>query len=84
MANEQWLTDGNCQECRRRAYCSKRCKRNREARDRELHDLITSVFAKAMLKGNRQKPDPEREEPEENNQHGSRTETEAQDDKKTI
>lgn len=30
MANdtERWLSDGNCEFCRRKPYCSKQCKAN--------------------------------------------------------
>ena len=27
--NEQWLTDGNCNECRRQKYCTSPCKPKR-------------------------------------------------------
>lgn len=27
---DSWLTDGNCNECRRRNYCTKRCKKSKQ------------------------------------------------------
>ena len=28
---ESWLTDGNCAKCRRNIYCSKDCKKHKQA-----------------------------------------------------
>lgn len=39
--NEQWKSDGNCEVCRRRSYCSKRCSAFR----RKMKGMICSAFA---------------------------------------
>ncbi len=31
MSKEAWKDTGNCGECRRRKFCGKRCKKNKEA-----------------------------------------------------
>lgn len=31
MSSEAWKDTGNCAECRKRKYCSTRCKKNKEA-----------------------------------------------------
>lgn len=39
-SNEQWLLDGICQECRRKDYCSKPCKRNKVRTESEIISYI--------------------------------------------
>ena len=37
---EQWNLDGNCSQCRRKKYCSKRCKAYLESMSKELKSTI--------------------------------------------
>ena len=38
--SEQWLLDGYCDECRKKAYCKNDCKRARERKQQELGNII--------------------------------------------
>lgn len=74
MANEQWLTEGKCRECRRQKYCTKKCKKRKEAEAILFEEILVSACTKAPIGKNR------REEPGENDHNGSRTEKEAPDE----
>lgn len=36
---ESWLTNGNCEECRRKNYCSKPCTKHKRLNDNYLEYL---------------------------------------------
>ena len=38
--NEQWKNGGDCQKCRRRAYCKKECREARLYRQRIIGQII--------------------------------------------
>lgn len=42
--NEQWLTDGICEKCRKQKYCSKLCTRNK----RRTAAVLRSATMQAM------------------------------------
>jgi len=51
--NEQWLSGGNCNLCRRAKYCSKDCKAHKSAAKRLLYDTLdksTGGFLTAINK----------------------------------
>lgn len=52
MGNEQWLSDGNCEICRRENYCSKPCKQVKVNNARFIrncsHKAISKVFNGSM------------------------------------
>lgn len=52
--NERWLTDGNCKFCRRQKHCSKPCKKNKEATQRDIYRAVNratgGVFAHMLEK----------------------------------
>ena len=41
--DEQWLSNGNCEECRRQEYCSKPC----TARKQRENDILKDAVLKA-------------------------------------
>lgn len=43
---EQWKLDGNCAKCKRQRYCTKGCKRNKEAKEQEISNVLMSAIAK--------------------------------------
>ncbi len=47
--NEQWLLDGICQECRRKEYCSKPCKRNKVRIKREIAASIAEKTKTGLI-----------------------------------
>ena len=40
---DSWLTDGNCQECRRKNYCKTECKKHRASVKRYMYNTMMSV-----------------------------------------
>lgn len=48
-SNEQWLLDGICQECRRKDFCSKPCKRNKVRTASEIMAYINARTRTGML-----------------------------------
>jgi radical SAM protein with 4Fe4S-binding SPASM domain len=42
--NERWLSDGNCKLCRRSKYCSKACKANKEATQRDIYSAVNKAI----------------------------------------
>lgn len=50
MTNEQWKEGGNCNECRRKKYCTKACTKHRKMR----YELISQAIAKKIFKENNQ------------------------------
>lgn len=52
--NERWLSDGNCELCRRSKYCSKACKANKEATQRNIYSAVNKatggIFAHMLEK----------------------------------
>ena len=49
-ANEQWLLNGICSECKRQKYCTKGCRVNRLRARRALQGMIDKLFS---VPGNR-------------------------------
>lgn len=45
MNNEQWKSGGDCEQCRRRNYCSKECTEHKKM----LNELIATAFTKYMF-----------------------------------
>lgn len=41
---ESWLTDGNCEECRRKKYCNNPCTKHKRSNESYLEDLVASYF----------------------------------------
>lgn len=37
---DSWLTDGNCEECRRNKFCSKPCKAHKQRTMSILHSVV--------------------------------------------
>lgn len=44
MDNEQWLSAGNCDICRRKKYCSKPCKPSRDRQAQEFVRLMMNAM----------------------------------------
>lgn len=40
MNNEQWKLNGQCSICRRKSYCKKQCKANKENFKQEVFDSV--------------------------------------------
>ena len=41
--SEQWLSGGDCKLCRRLKYCSKACKANKEATQRNIYSAVNKA-----------------------------------------
>lgn len=39
--SDNWLTDGNCEECRRKSYCKTECKKHREWEMKRLYRFMS-------------------------------------------
>ncbi len=50
MSNEQWLSSGNCDICRRRKYCSKPCKPAQRRQAAQFAGAVTHAIVKAIAK----------------------------------
>lgn len=50
MASEQWKSGGQCSICRRKSYCKKKCKANKENFKTELKNTFTKKQNLAMMK----------------------------------
>lgn len=52
--SEQWLSGGDCKLCRRSKYCSKACKANKEATQRDIYSAVNKatggIFAHMLEK----------------------------------
>lgn len=51
--SSQWLSNGDCEICRRSKYCSKSCRAKKEATQRDIYEVVnhlTSGFFGHMLK----------------------------------
>lgn len=52
--SEQWLSGGDCKLCRRSKYCSKVCKANKEATQRDIYSAVNKatggIFAHMLEK----------------------------------
>lgn len=42
--SENWKTDGNCKECRRRNYCSKACKKHKEYEQAIIAEAVSRTL----------------------------------------
>lgn len=42
--SEQWKSSGNCKECRRKEYCTKKCTAWKKRKDEIIHNVATSLF----------------------------------------
>lgn len=40
---DSWLINGNCEECRRRKYCSTECKKHRVRHKRNFYNAMMSA-----------------------------------------
>lgn len=47
--NEQWRLNGNCDICKRKKYCTKGCKINREKKEQLLDALVREAFFKRIF-----------------------------------
>lgn len=50
MSREAWKDTGKCSECRRKPYCHKQCRANREALKRLATGLIMEKFVERFGK----------------------------------
>lgn len=48
-STEQWETNGKCNVCRRRDYCSKPCKAYERRREHELRCIVARALLRANL-----------------------------------
>lgn len=46
-SNEQWKSGGDCEKCRRQAYCGAKCKARIDRETAELNNLVSKAFSKA-------------------------------------
>ena len=44
MNTDQWLTDGECNLCRRKEYCGKICKAHKSLIERKIQQAVLSVM----------------------------------------
>ena len=56
-ASEQWLLDGDCKKCRRQRYCTKVCRKNRIATEREINAVITKAILKRFVSAGKEADD---------------------------
>ena len=42
--SEQWKSSGNCKECRRKEYCTKKCSAWKKRQDEIIHNIVASIF----------------------------------------
>ena len=42
---EQWNLEGDCRKCRKLSYCSKECKKHKNAVDRAIKELVAEKMA---------------------------------------
>lgn len=45
---DSWLTDGNCDNCRRKNYCSTKCKLARQRDKSELAGVVANAMIGVM------------------------------------
>lgn len=50
MTSEQWKSGGQCSICRRKSYCKKQCKANKENFKTEVKNTFTKKQNLAMMK----------------------------------
>ena len=41
---DSWKIDGNCENCRRKNYCSKSCTLNKRMEERKLYSAVSKVL----------------------------------------
>lgn len=41
---DSWLTDGNCEECRRKNYCQKSCTKNKRRGNMIINNAVRKVL----------------------------------------
>ena len=46
--NEQWKSGGDCTLCRRRNYCSKKCKEHKKLIDNEVAKVTGKIFSRIL------------------------------------
>ena len=46
---EQWKLDGDCSKCKRQRYCTKGCKKAKEAQEREINSIVSEAFFKCLF-----------------------------------
>ena len=44
--SEQWLIDGDCEECRKKAYCKNDCKKASERKRKQQASLIYECLSR--------------------------------------
>lgn len=44
MNTEQWKSGGNCKECRRQEYCTKKCTTWKKRQDEIIRSVVASTF----------------------------------------
>lgn len=49
IKNDQWLTDGDCQLCRRLKYCSKKCNAAKRYDQRIIADMIANALTQIVF-----------------------------------
>lgn len=47
---DSWLTDGDCNVCRRKKYCSTECKRHRIKRQKAMTSIVMNHMSNFMCK----------------------------------
>lgn len=45
---DNWLTDGDCETCRRKKYCKTKCRKHLEREKREVSEMMLSVAGGMM------------------------------------
>ena len=45
---DSWKIDGNCENCRRKNYCSKPCTLNKRRREMMLHGVVGEALNKML------------------------------------
>ena len=44
--SENWKTDGNCKECRKKSYCKKLCTLAKRSQDAFIQSAISKIIPK--------------------------------------
>lgn len=48
--NEQWLSNGDCNKCRRKNYCGKPCTQHARAMKRTTAMIVSKAIANVIIK----------------------------------
>lgn len=47
---DSWKTDGDCNVCRRRKYCSKQCSANKDAMGKAIHAFLMQKMGLGLVR----------------------------------